>query len=272
MNGKIISEKYIEKLKTYELPHGYIAVFFDEESEAQRSFLIQKKKTAEKLGIEMRLYSLEGMGNDEARVYIRNITHASHCKGAIIQLPLRNKNVLYLANTIPQEKDLDLLSARMYGDFCGGRSYILPPPVRVMQYILDEKKRSLSDFPSVAVIGQGRLIGKPISTWLLAQVPQVLSLDKGYNPGVLGSVDMVITATGEGYSLDPQHLKKDVWVIDFGYDKKDNSLVGDFNKEKSHEHVAFYTPTPSGTGPLLVTALFENIYVCNHKATYEDLF
>jgi len=48
-------------------------------------------------------------------------------------------------------------------------------------------------------------------------------------------------------------------VIDFGYGSdEDGNTGGDFNPGNSDKNI-LYTPTPGGTGPILVSKLFENI-------------
>jgi 5,10-methylene-tetrahydrofolate dehydrogenase/methenyl tetrahydrofolate cyclohydrolase len=53
-------------------------------------------------------------------------------------------------------------------------------------------------------------------------------------------------------------------VIDFGYEFRDRKILGDFNPPPSEIRNSkleiSYTPTPGGTGPILVAKLFENFY------------
>jgi len=63
-------------------------------------------------------------------------------------------------------------------------------------------------------------------------------------------------------------LKDGAGVIDFGYGRDSTGkLIGDFASnlltDKDKERLAFYTPTPGGTGPILVAELFKNFFKIN---------
>ncbi len=272
LQGKQYAQEIITHLKTCEPIDGFVAAFLEEENVVQESFLKQKKRIAEELGIDMRSYTLPREGNDPARNYMRQIVSSKRCRGALIQLPLKTYNGLYLANVIPQQKDIDLLSARSYGDFVQGRGTILPPAVRTVQYILHIEKKQIADFNTIAVIGQGRLVGKPVSNWIMGQIPECMCFDKGYKRELLKYADLIISATGETGSLDPTYVREGAWVIDFGYGIQEGKIQGDLDMKKDVSHLGYYTPTPGGTGPLLVSALFENFYVLQKRTTYEDTF
>lgn len=269
LEGKKIAKGLIKHIKELGSIDGFVAVFIEEGDDVQKSFFSQKERVAKELGVEMRLYILPEGGNDEAREYIRKIVLVKRCKGALIQLPLKKRNGLYLANVIPQEKDIDILSSRAYGDFLQERGIIIPPAVRVLEYIFHKEGRHIEDFHTVAVVGQGRLVGRPVSAWISQHVSQCFCLDKGYKKELIKEADLVITATGSVGSLNPELLKEGAWVIDFGYGIKDGSIEGDIDMKKKYEHLGYLTPTPGGTGPLLVSALFENLYVMQKKTTYE---
>ncbi|MBI2452637.1 MAG: bifunctional methylenetetrahydrofolate dehydrogenase/methenyltetrahydrofolate cyclohydrolase, partial [Parcubacteria group bacterium] len=63
----------------------------------------------------------------------------------------------------------------------------------------------------------------------------------------------------------PEMLKGNTAVIDFGYSLDENGKIhGDFdNLQSAISNLQFYTPTPGGTGPILVAKLFENFYKLN---------
>ena len=58
-------------------------------------------------------------------------------------------------------------------------------------------------------------------------------------------------------------LKNGALVIDFGFNRLDDKLVGDFDPAGAEEKEISYTKTPGGTGPVLVAKLFENFYRLN---------
>ncbi|KKU19528.1 MAG: hypothetical protein UX29_C0002G0001, partial [Parcubacteria group bacterium GW2011_GWA2_46_10] len=63
----------------------------------------------------------------------------------------------------------------------------------------------------------------------------------------------------------PANLKEGAGVIDFGYYYfEDGKLSGDLDMTSPDiDKLSFYTPTPGGTGPILVAKLLENFYKLN---------
>ena len=62
-------------------------------------------------------------------------------------------------------------------------------------------------------------------------------------------------------------LKENAGVIDFGYSFNESGKIsGDFDTQlpiTNYQLLNFYTPTPNGTGPILVAKIFENFYKLN---------
>jgi methylenetetrahydrofolate dehydrogenase (NADP+)/methenyltetrahydrofolate cyclohydrolase len=78
----------------------------------------------------------------------------------------------------------------------------------------------------------------------------------------------VITGVGKAGIITPEMLRDGAGIIDFGYGTLDGKYSGDLDTRRlamSDSRLAFYTPTPGGTGPLLVAKLFENFYELNQQ-------
>jgi 5,10-methylene-tetrahydrofolate dehydrogenase/methenyl tetrahydrofolate cyclohydrolase len=107
----------------------------------------------------------------------------------------------------------------------------------------------------------GFLVGKPISDWLNGKCKEIYLLDVGSDLGILKNADLVILGVGKTGLVKPEMLKENAFVIDFGYSMEDGKICGDFEPPSGHSPSAIsYTPTPGGTGPILVAQLFENFY------------
>ncbi len=119
----------------------------------------------------------------------------------------------------------------------------------------------------VAVVGLGFLVGKPISEWLKGRCVELYLLDIGSDLSALKNADLVILGTGQAGLIKPEMLKDDALVIDFGYGMLNGKISGDFDassfKIQNSKFKISYTPTPGGTGPILVAKLFENFYSLN---------
>ncbi len=122
----------------------------------------------------------------------------------------------------------------------------------------------------IAIIGRGFLIGKPIALWLMNQVAELtIFTSKTENlKSKLKNFDIIISGVGKPNLFSAEDLKENTLIIDFGYSKDEKgNLVGDFNSliqnSKFKIQNFHYTPTPGGTGPILVAQIFENFYKLN---------
>lgn len=294
IDGKKIAEEIIEKLK--KLPSAdwrtkrFLAVVMTGQDTASKSFIAQKEKVAQELGVDFRRYEFpEAITQDQLRSEIGKIAAHKTCGGIIVQLPLpEHIKKEYVLNAIPREKDVDILGGRSLGAFYTERNLVLPPAVGVVKRILDfiegesSSLRKVSrnssgqgfettsfremnlSYKHVAIVGAGFLVGKPIATWLMGKGQEIYILDKGSDFGVLKNADVVICGTGVPGLVKPEMLKEGAIGIDFGYGTKEGCVLGDFD-QKCERVCSIFTPTPGGTGPILVAQLFENFYTLNQK-------
>ncbi len=261
VDGKKIAEEIMENLKKREKPKRFLAAFLVGEDPASLKFIHQKKKIARELNIDFRVYAFpENIKQDGLRKKIVKVGKHKTCGGMIVQLPLPDHiNRHYVLNAIPREKDLDVLGERALGAFYTNRNSISPPSVEVVKEIMKRKELDLKK-NVITVLGLGFLIGKPIAAWLSGQCPNLILLDKGGDMGLLKKADIVICGTGSPRIIQSRVLKEKAFVIDFGYSLEKGNIVGDFDPENSEVD---YTPTPGGTGPVLVAKLFENFFILN---------
>ena len=291
IDGRKIAQEIIDDLKSRPKPEKFFAAILVGDNPASVNFIKQKEKTAKELGVDFRLYNLSAdLKNDGLRDEVRKIAEQKTCGGVIVQLPLpEHINKHYILNVIPREKDVDVLGERALGAFYTGRNPVFPPAVGTVEKILSTLNLELSTL-SVAVVGLGFLVGKPISVWLMDKVKEVILLDKFSDLSVIKSADVVILGAGQAGLIKPEMLKDGAGVIDFGYsvaqapprtdadltlrhgsgqaltNAETKKISGDFDTNLpaiSYQLLNFYTPTPGGTGPILVAKLFENFYTLN---------
>jgi 5,10-methylene-tetrahydrofolate dehydrogenase/methenyl tetrahydrofolate cyclohydrolase len=281
IDGREIADKIIQRLKSQPTPKKILAAVLVDENPASISFLKQKEKIAKELGVDFRIYRFPsppagGFRNDNLRKEAGKIALLKRVDGVTIQLPLPvHLNRHYILNIIPREKDIDVLGERALAAFYTGQNPIFPPAVGVVKEILRTYNLQPTTLKT-AVVGLGFLVGKPIATWLMGKCPEIYLLDQGSDFSILKNMDLVITGVGKPGLIKPEMLKENAIVIDFGCSvDKDEKISGDFDassiencKLSAGGGSAFggkienlwYTPTPGGTGPILVTKLFENFY------------
>ena len=270
---KEIAQKIIDGLKLKPTPKKILAAVLVGENSASISFIKQKEKIAKELGVDFRIYKF----NDQE---IGRIASQKSVGGVIIQLSLPEQfNSQYILNTIPSEKDVDVLGERALGAFYAGRSKVLPPAVGVVEKIIANCKLQIANL-RIAVIGSGSLIGKPISIWLERKTAELIILNsKTKNiKEELKNADIIISGAGKANLFSAEDVKENATIIDFGYSFIDGKISGDFNassiencpdvrdpegQEKLKIENLRYTPTPGGTGPILVAKIMENFYKLN---------
>ena len=287
IDGKALASDVLGRLKQKPVPKKFLAAVLAGDDKSSVSFLKQKERTAQELGVDFRLYRFpETVKNDELRGEVGKIAAHKTCAGVIVQLPLpEHLNWYYILNAIPKEKDVDVLSERALGAFYAGRGRILPPAVGTIEEILSTFHIELSTRP-VAVVGLGLLVGRPIANWIMRRAKETILLRSVSDLGLLKHADVVITGVGKAGLVTPEMLKDGAAVIDFGYGTLDGKYSGDLDTRPLQIEnsklppggraspllsgkIGWYTPTPGGTGPLLVAKLFENFYELQSKSGNE---
>lgn len=266
IDGHAVAAEIIEKLKELPKPEKIFAAILVGNDPRSLSFLKQKEEVAKELGIDFRLYKLDAkLGNDGLREETRRLVQKKPVGGAIVQLSLpKGINAAYVLNAIPREKDVDVLSERALGAFYNNRNPVLPPAVATVKTIFEKMNVDLAK-SKVAVVGLGKLVGKPVSLWLTGKCKELHLFGKNSDFKQLTTCDVVIGGVGKAGVIKPGMLKDGAGVIDFGYYYFPSGEVsGDLSQENT-EKLKFYTPTPGGTGPILVAELFRNFYtLVNH--------
>lgn len=269
IDGREIAQKIIDDLKNRKTSGKILAAVQSGSDAASTSFLAQKEKAAKELGVDFRLYKFPAeLSQDDLRKEVGKISALSRVGGVIVQLPLpKNVDAQYVLNAIPREKDVDVLGERALGAFYTGRNKILSPAAGVVEELLQTTNYELQT-KKVAVVGLGQLVGKPIAVWLMKKCKEIYLLDKDSDLNILKQADLVISGAGQAGLIKPEMLKENGSVIDFGYSTENGKISGDFYSSNVSNFKfldsSFYTPTPGGTGPILVAKLFENFYTLNN--------
>ena len=276
IDGREIAQKIIGELKEKDgaWREKFMGAMLVGEDSASVNFLKQKERVAKELGIDFRLYKApEKATTDDLRAEIGMLSRPKNCGGFLVQLPLPEQvNKHYVLNAVSKEKDVDCLSEQALGAFYTGRGKVAPPAVETVAEILRIKYQvssikgdgSLRDLKFI-LIGAGFLIGKPVGFWLQNKAGEVTIYDssvKNFHPN-LKEADVVISGTGAPNLFSAKDLKEGALVIDFGYSSVDGKICGDFNIEGADEKNIAYTKTPGGTGPVLVSKLYENFWKLN---------
>lgn len=263
IDGKKIADEVLDRLKPLERdPRLQLAAILVGGGPELKSFVRLKKKAAESVGIVFTSYEFEdGVPEQEILRTIEYLNTDPDVHGIFVELPLpagydREK----LLNAIAPEKDVDMLTGPGQVEFYDGRSRIVPPAVKALQYVL-EKHAIEPKGKQVAVFGHGFLVGKPITYWLVQKGAQVAVVDKHTaNPRQLAlHADIIISGAGSPGLITGEMVKEGAVVVDFGYAKEEGKMVGDVDYESVAPKASLITPVPGGMGPLVVAAVLENL-------------
>ncbi len=255
IDGKKIAEKIISGLRRLPKPDRLLSAILVGNNPQSLSFLKQKEGMAESLGVSFHLYRFdESITQNDLISEIKKIGDDPEVGGMIIQLPLPahyDRDAALAA--INPKKDIDAMTSE-------GRKLVSALPVEVIKDVLDSIGQDISN-KEVAVVGRGFLVGKPIMEWLDSYGKSYKALNSKSDISEIRGSDVIITGVGKAGIIKQEHVGSGCGVIDFGYDLIDGKIKGDFIPDESFS--GWYTPTPGGTGPVLVAEIFKNFYKLN---------
>ena len=189
---------------------------------------------------------------NQAATCIQQLNNDPTVTGIIVQLPLADTSKTdVLINLVVPQKDVDGL----------GKNAILEPatPLAIM-WLLDGYNIDLKG-KHIVVIGQGRLVGAPLTRILQARGYSVAIVTRATSnlKEVLKKADVIISGAGAPNLITSNMLKPAAVVLDAGVATDKGKLVGDIAPEVRLRNDLTITPEKGGVGPLTVSALFENV-------------
>lgn len=244
-----------------------LAIVLVGENPASLRFIEEKKKFGKEIGVDTRVYKFdEAISTTALRDKLAEIVHIKQNTGLIIQLPLPSQiNAQYILNSVPLEKDVDVLSSRALGNFYINKSPILPGVVGAVETILNNINDTTNDNKSVVIVGKGRLVGKPLAMWFINQGATISILNSRTKnlQKFTQEADILISGIGKAKFITPDMVKENAIVIDCGTSVEKNEsrekLSGDVDFDEVQKKASYITPVPGGVGPITVAMLFKNL-------------
>ncbi len=265
LDGKKIAERMLAELKVEAAALAKkprLAVVVVGEDPVIANFISQKKKAGESVGIDMRVYPFPAdVTTNELRKRIAEIVHEKKNTGVIIQLPLlAHINKQYILNAIPPEKDPDVLGARALGNFAVGKSPIMPPVAGAIKMLFEEYGIDYRA-KSIAIVGAGSLVGRPVALWLMGEGVgfTLVTESTAHAEAIMCVADIMISGIGKPRYIGAEMIKQGAVVIDAGTSESAGEIVGDVDADSVAGKVSALAPVPGGVGPLTVAILFKNL-------------
>lgn len=225
------------------------------------SYVSQKQKTAERLGINPLIIHLEKTQEKKLLKTVSELNADANIHGIIIQRPL--------PKSFDREKVVDVISPLKDIDgFRNDSNHIIPMVLAVEHFIKEafgvitaSDLRKVLINQAITVVGKGETAGRPILEWLgkLKIKAHVIDSKTENVFAILKKSDIIITGIGKSNVIKDEYLKEGVVLIGIGIHKEDGKLVGDYDPEKIKKFAKAYTPTPGGVGPLNLAYLFNNL-------------
>lgn len=188
----------------------------------------------------------------EALRSIADLNNDSTVHGIIVQIPLPDRSQTdQILNAVLPEKDVDGLAQ--------GTIFDAPTPVAINWLLTGYG----IDYPgkTIVIVGNGRLVGAPLSRLWQASGLEVTVVDKytEHLEDIVKNADIVVSATGVPGLITAEMVKPEAIIVDAGVATDLNGLVGDVANEVRELPNITMTPVKGGVGPLTVAALFENV-------------
>jgi methylenetetrahydrofolate dehydrogenase (NADP+)/methenyltetrahydrofolate cyclohydrolase len=258
IDGKKIADEIGIDLTKRGAPERFLAAVIAGDDPASLKFVERKKKFADAIGAEFKVFRVDvSVSSEDLLTTMKYLADDPECGGLMVQLPLPygidKGSVIKL---IPKDKDADVM---------GDGADVSSPAVLTVFEVLKREVGDISDM-TAAVVGMGSLVGKPVSDQLKTKCKKLITVDKGDDIRVIKEADIVVLGTGERGLIAVDMLKDDAVVIDFGCSfDEEGKICGDLDIVGIEKTNISYTPTPGGTGPILIAKLFENFYKLNGK-------
>ncbi len=271
LDGKTISEKIINDIKnkiTFDAIK--LSIILVGNNSSSQTYIKMKQKKCQEVGIITELIEFK---EDEEYINIikkiEELNNKNETTGILIQLPLPNKlesETQKILDTINPLKDVDGLSTYWLGkNFVGNEEIISCTPKGVIR-LIDEYDIELEG-KTTCIIGTSNLVGKPLGILCLNRKATVtytnihtIDLKKHTI-----NADIIISCTGVPHLITADMIKENSIIIDVGFSKIKDKVVGDIDFENVSKKASYITPVPGGVGPMTIAMLIENLIILNTK-------
>lgn len=240
-----------------------LVIFYASKNPVTETYMRLKENYGADILVEVERREVE-ISKLKEEIQKANINKDIH--GIIVQLPLENENGEKLSKNeteailseISKEKDVDGLNN---GDF-------IPATAQAINWLLAGYNISL-DNKKIAVVGQGKLVGAPLSKMFEDSGVDVSKFDELNSSEMkekLKDFDVVITAVGKPGLITSEMLKNKAVVVDAGTASENGKIKGDVEDSvRELRKDLTITPIKGGVGPLTVASLIDNVIVAARK-------
>lgn len=265
VNGKLMAREIKESLRAQIAEHNLTNICFDiiyvGSDPVIDNFIKYKKVFGEDLGVTVKVHNLAvTVTQDELLTYINKVQETA--QAVIVQLPLPDHlDQGVILDSVHARKDVDVLGREAKEGFKKDTHNFFPPVTGSIVYILNEYNISLEN-KKILLIGNGALVGYPMSLWLdrsgYSYDIIVKETEDGIKKKLIIEADVIISGAGVPHMITTPMVKEGVVLVDAGTSESGKKIIGDIHPECSKQ-AALLTPVPGGIGPMTIAVLYQNI-------------
>jgi len=264
INGNEIAQEIIEsnKAEIQKLKNRpKLAVITYNADERSKLYVELKLKKANEVGIECEVLDLSGKSLDECKAEMQKLSKDNSVNAIIVQLPMHGLNDYQdILDLIPTYKDVDGLSNSSIKLFKEDSQSLIPATSKALLEVINHENIELNN-KNILVIGQGKLVGLPLSIILKNKGLKLVTADKNTQnlTKLTLDADIIITATGSPKLITGEMIKEGTIVLDAGAAEADGKIVGDVDYDSLVPKASIVSKVPGGIGPVTVACLLENV-------------
>lgn len=266
--GRRIKQEVLEQVRS--LTAEGVAVTLDAvmvgDSGASGVYARSQRKRCHEVGIEYRLHELpDNAGEGDIRSLLRELNDDRSVTGIVLNLPLpEGVDTHAIQYSIDPYKDVEGVNPSNIGLLLYGSPIIAPCTALAVMAILKETGVDPRGLDAV-VVGQGSIVGKPVSLFLLQEMATVTCCHiatRGLHEH-MRRADLLIAAVGKPDLIRGEDVKPGAVVVDVGINtlitrKGESRIVGDVTFDEVKKVASAITPVPGGVGPVTVAILLRS--------------
>ena len=218
-------------------------------------YVRMKRAYGEEMLIDVEVHTVS---QSEAGATIERLNTDDSVHGIIVQLPLADPaGTDEIVNMIAPDKDVDGL---------GDTAAYVSATATAIDWLLAGYNVDLKN-KKIALVGNGRLVGKPLAALWQTTGYDVSVYDDTTEDlaTVLRGAQVIVTATGMPGIITEHMLQPSAVVVDAGTATENGKVVGDVAASVRDRDDLTITPEKGGVGPLTVAALFDAVIQAARK-------
>ncbi len=229
-----------------------------------------QRKLSVKVGVQYELVELpEATPQAELLATIDRLNADPGVTGIILQLPLPQQiDAAAVQYRIDPYKDVEGINPANIGMLFYGEPIIAPCTALAVTELI-RRSGVQERGANAVVVGQSRIVGKPVTMFLLQRMATVTGchIETRDLPAHTRNADILVVAIGKPRAIGVAHVKPGAVVIDVGINRvtvtdeagrETRRTVGDVDFAPVSQVAGAISPVPGGVGPLTVAMLLRN--------------